>query len=69
MCEANCPHGEKGGLFMFSMSIVFRGGGLHVFHGNFFLGGGGGCLKAPRSQGMDGWVTGGFTIGGGGFFQ
>ena len=52
------------------MSIVFRGeGGLHVFHGSFFLGGGGDCLKAPRSEGMDGWVTGeGFTIGGGGFF-
>ena len=59
--------GGGGGWFIFSMSIVFRSRGLRVFHGTFFLEGGG-CLKAPRSEGMDGWVTGGVHHWGGGLF-
>ena len=66
---------EGGGGFIFSMSIVFRGG-LHVFHCSFFLGGGG-CFKASMSEGMDGirrangWVGrgGGNHCGGGGAFS
>ena len=57
------------------MSIVFQGAGLHVFHGSFFLWGGG-LFKAPMSEGMDtsrrakGWMghRGGANLWGGGFF-
>ena len=44
---------REGGSYFPCQLFSGGGGGLHVFHGSFFLGGGG-CFKAPMSEGMDG---------------